>query len=49
MPCEANINDLLEGHVALEIQCVDRPYLNAYIPTQVGDQVVRFLERASGA
>jgi hypothetical protein len=40
----ANINDVLEGHVALEIECVDRLYLNAYVPTlQVGGQVVRFL------
>ena len=40
----ANINDVLEGHVALEIECVDRLYLNAYVPgLQVGGQVVRFL------
>jgi hypothetical protein len=25
----ANINDVLEGHVALEVECVDRLYLNA--------------------
>ena len=41
----ANINDELEGHVALEIECVDRLYLNAYVPIlQVGGQVVRFLQ-----
>jgi hypothetical protein len=40
----ANINDVLEGRVALEIECVDRLYLNAYVPNlQVGGQVVRFL------
>jgi hypothetical protein len=40
----ANINDVLEGHVALEIECVDRLYLNAYVPNlQVGGQIVRFL------
>ncbi|MBV9116173.1 MAG: hypothetical protein JOY63_02280 [Acetobacteraceae bacterium] len=39
----ANINEVLEGHVALEIECVDRLYLNAYVPSlQVGGQVVRF-------
>jgi len=39
----ANINDVLEGHVALELECVDRLYLNAYVPgLQVGGQVVRF-------
>jgi hypothetical protein len=44
MASVANINDVLEGHVALEIDCVDRLYLNAYVPVmQVGGQVVRFL------
>ena len=44
MASVANINDVLEGHVALEIECVDRLYLNAYLPTlQLGGQVVRFL------
>ena len=38
-----NINDVLDGHVALEVECVDRLYLNAYVPRlQVGGQVVRF-------
>jgi hypothetical protein len=27
-----NINDVLDGHVALEVDCVDRLYLNAYVP-----------------
>ena len=45
----ANINDVLEGHVALEIECVDRLYLNAYVPNlQVGGQVVRFLREHLG-
>ena len=44
MASVANINDVLEGHVGLEIECVDRLYLNVYVPTmQVGGQVVRFL------
>ena len=39
-----NINEVLEGHVALELDCVDRLYLNAYVPRlQVGGQVVQFL------
>jgi len=39
-----NINEVLAGHVALEVECVDRLYLNAYVPRlQVGGQVVRFL------
>jgi hypothetical protein len=37
MASVANINDVLEGHAALEIECVDRLYLNAYVPAlQVG-------------
>jgi hypothetical protein len=39
-----NINDVLDGHVALEVECVDRLYLNAYVANlQVAGQVVRFL------
>jgi len=38
------VNDLLDGHVALDIECLDRVYLNAYIPTlQTSAQVVAFL------
>ena len=49
MASVANINDVLEGHVALEIECVDRLYLNAYLPTlQLGGQVVRFLREHLG-
>ena len=45
----ANINDVLDGHVALEIECVDRLYLNAYVQRlQVGPQVNRFLEEHLG-
>ncbi len=39
-----NINDVLDGHVSLDLDCVDRVYLNAYVPTlQVGGPVNRFL------
>jgi hypothetical protein len=35
------VNDMLDGHVALDIQCLDRIYLNAYVPTlQTSAQVV---------
>src|SRR6266487_5401134 len=38
------VNDVLDGHVALDIQCLDRVYLNAYVPTlQTSAQVVAFL------
>jgi hypothetical protein len=44
-----NINEVLDGHVALEVECVDRLYLNAYVPNlQVGPQVNHFLERHLG-
>ena len=44
-----NINDVLEGHVALDVECIDRLYLNAYVPNlQVGGQVVRFLTEHLG-
>jgi len=38
------VNDVLDGHVALDLECLDRVYLNAYVPNlQVGGQVVSFL------
>jgi hypothetical protein len=44
MASVANINDVIEGHVSLEVECVDRLLLNAYVPNlQVGGQVARFI------
>lgn len=44
-----DIHQLLDQHVVLDLQCLDRIYLNAYIPTlQVGGQVVTFLTRHLG-
>ncbi|WP_217496274.1 hypothetical protein [Arthrobacter sp. 24S4-2] len=41
--------DVLEGHVALDVQCLDRIYLNGYVPNlQVGGQVVSFMTRHLG-
>jgi hypothetical protein len=38
------VNDLLDGHVVLDLECLDRLYLNGYVPNlQVGGQVVNFL------
>ena len=46
---ETNINEVLEGHVTLEVECVDRMLLNAYVPNlQVGGQVVLSLTRHLG-
>jgi hypothetical protein len=43
------VNDVLEGHVQLDVECLDRVYLNGYVPNlQVGGQVVRFLTRHLG-
>jgi hypothetical protein len=38
------VNDLLDGHVTLDLECLDRLYLNAYVPNlQVGGQVITFM------
>jgi hypothetical protein len=43
------VNELLEGHVGLSIECLDRIYLNGYVPNlQTGGQVVTFLTRHLG-
>ena len=44
MAATVAINDVLDGHVALDIECLDRIYLNGYVPTlQTGGAVVSFL------
>ena len=44
MATVTNINDVLDGHVTLEVDCVDRLLVNAYVPNlQVAGQVARFL------
>lgn len=49
MATVTNINEILDGHVALEVECVDRLYLNAYVPNlQVGGQVVSFFTAHRG-
>src|SRR6266581_3270881 len=38
------VNDVLDGHVVLDVECLDRIYLNAYVPIlQTSAQVVAFL------
>ena len=32
MPATVTVNDLLDGHVALDVECLDRIYLNGYVP-----------------
>ncbi len=44
-----NVNDFLDSHVSLDLECLDRIYLNAYVPNlQVGGQVVTFLTEHLG-
>jgi hypothetical protein len=49
MTSVTNINDVLDGHVGLDLACIDRLYLNAYVPKlQVGGQVVTFMTEHLG-
>jgi hypothetical protein len=44
MATPVTLGQVLDEHVALDLQCLDRIYLNAYVPNlQVGGQVVSFL------
>ena len=44
MAAVVTVNDVLDGHVALDVECLDRIYLNGYVPNlQVGGQVVSFM------
>jgi len=44
MAAVTTVNELLDGHVSLDIECMDRIYLNGYVPNlQVGGQVVSFM------
>jgi hypothetical protein len=39
------VNDVLEGHVQLDLDCLDRLYLHGYLSQlQVGGQVIQFLK-----
>ncbi len=45
----ANVNEILRDHVTLAIDCMDRIYLNGYIPNlQVPGQLVNFLTKHRG-
>lgn len=40
------VNDVPTGQVPLDVECLDRIYLNGYVPNlQVGGQVVQFLTK----
>jgi hypothetical protein len=39
------VNDVLDGHVKLDLQCLDRLHLHCYLPRlQVSGQLVQFLK-----
>ena len=43
------VPELLDGHTVLDVECLDRIYLNGYVPLlQVGGQVVTFLHDHRG-
>src|ERR1039457_480321 len=43
------VPELLDGHTVLDVECLDRIYLNGYVPLlQVGGQVVTFLHAHLG-
>ncbi len=44
-----SVNDILDGHVGLDLECFDRIYLNGRVPNlQVSGQVVNFLTHHLG-
>jgi hypothetical protein len=49
MVATVTVNDVLDGHVGLDIECLDRIYLNGDVPNlQMGGQVVSFLTQHLG-
>jgi hypothetical protein len=44
MVATVTVNNVLDGHVALDIECLDRIYIKGYVPSlQTGGAVVSFL------
>src|SRR5258707_15026439 len=49
MAAVVTVNDVLDGHVHLDLECLDRIYLNGYVPNlQVAGQVVSFMTQHLG-
>ena len=43
MAAVVTVNDVLDGHVSLDVECLDRIYLTGYVPNlQVGGRWCRF-------
>jgi hypothetical protein len=36
MAATVTVNDVLDGHVGLDLECMDRIYLNGYVPNRSG-------------
>jgi hypothetical protein len=44
MATTVTVNDVLDGHVGLDLDCIDRIYLNGYVPNlQVSGQVASLM------
>jgi hypothetical protein len=49
MSLSLNVRDLLEGHISLELESIDRLYLNGYVPQlQYGAGLIGFLCQQRG-
>jgi len=49
MAAAVTVNELLDGHVGLSLECLDRIYLNGYVPNlQTSGQVATFLTQHLG-
>ena len=49
MAAVVTVNDVLDGHEVLDLECLDRIYVNGYVPNlQVGGQVASFLTQHLG-
>jgi hypothetical protein len=49
MAATVTVNDALDGHVGLDIECLDWIYLNGYVPNlRMGGRVVSFLTQHLG-
>ncbi|MGB7962845.1 MAG: hypothetical protein WCF12_07810 [Propionicimonas sp.] len=49
MAALVSVGELIAGHGCLDVQCMDRIYLNGYVPNlQVGGQVVTFMTHHMG-
>ena len=49
MTLPRTVADVLSGHVRFEVECIDRMYLNVYVPQlQFAQGIVGYLQRQMG-